>query len=112
MELLDEFIPFTCKFLGINSPFTLYLIHSKTPKLRTTGVYINQDREMWIRTKERHKVDLLRSICHEMVHHRQNELKMLHKGSGDDASPEEGQANRIAGIVMRKFGRMHPEVYD
>lgn len=112
IELLKEFIPFTCKFIGIKSPFVLHLVHSKVPQLRTTGVYINSDKEMWIRVKNRHQVDLFRSICHEMVHHRQNELKILHKGSGDDASPEEGQANRIAGIVMRKFGRMYPEIYD
>lgn len=111
-ELLKKFLTFTTKFIGIKDSFTLYLVHSKVPQLRTTGVYINQDREIWIRVKNRHQVDLLRSICHEMVHHRQNELNMLHKGSGDDASPEEGQANRIAGIVMRKFGRMYPEIYN
>jgi len=112
IELLKEFLPFASKFIGIKKPFKLHLVHSKVPQLRTTGVYINSDNEMWVRVKNRHQVDLFRSICHEMVHHRQNELNMLHKGSGDDASPEEGQANRIAGIVMRKFGRMYPEIYE
>ena len=112
IELLKEFIPFVVKFIKIKSPFTLHLIHSKVPQLRTTGVYINNDKEIWIRVKNRHQVDLFRSICHEMVHHKQNELNMLDEHSGDDASPEEGQANRIAGIVMRKFGRMYPEIYE
>jgi hypothetical protein len=112
IELLKEFILFTTKFVKIETPFTLHLVHSKVPQLRTTGVYINNDREMWIRVKNRHQVDLFRSICHEMVHHKQNELNMLDKHSGDDASPEEGQANRIAGIVMRKFGRIYPEIYE
>lgn len=112
IELLKEFLPFASKFIKIESPFKIHLVHSKVPQLRTTGVYINSDREIWIRVKNRHQVDLFRSICHEMVHHKQNELNMLHKGSGDDDSPEEGQANRIAGIVMRKFGRMYPEIYD
>lgn len=113
VKLLKKFIPFTCKFINIKTPFTLYLVHSKVPKIRTTGVYINQDKEMWIRVKNRNMMaDLFRSICHEMVHHKQNELNMLHSHSGDDASPEEGQANRIAGIVIRKFGRMYPEIYE
>lgn len=112
VELLKEFIPFTVKFIDIKTPFSLHLVHSKVPQLRTTGVYINSDKEIWIRVKNRHQVDLFRSICHEMVHHKQNELDMLDIRSGDDSSPEEGQANRIAGIVMRKFGRMYPEIYD
>ena len=79
IELLKKFIPFVVKFTHIKTPFTLHLVHSKVPQLRTTGVYINSDREMWIRVKNRHQVDLFRSICHEMVHHKQNELNMLDK---------------------------------
>lgn len=112
IELLKKFISFTVKFINIDTPFKLHLVHSKVPQLRTTGVYINKDREMWIRVKDRHPVDLLRSISHEMVHHKQNEYGILHAHSGDDASPEEGQANRIAGIVIRKFGKMYPEIYE
>lgn len=113
IKLLKKFIPFTVKFIDIKTPFTLHLVHSKVPQLRTTGVYINDDREMWIRVKNRNMMaDLFRSICHEMVHHKQNELEILGSHSGDDASPEEGQANRIAGIVIRKFGRMYPEIYE
>lgn len=112
IELLKEFLPFVSKFIGIKTPFKLYLVHTKVPQLRTTGVYINSDNEIWIRVKKRHQVDLLRSISHEMVHHKQNELNLLDSDSGKDASPEEAQANRIAGIVMRKFGRMYPEIYD
>lgn len=112
VELLKKFLPFTCKFLGIETPFTLHLVHSKVPQLRTTGVYINKDNEIWIRVKNRHQVDLFRSICHEMVHHKQNELGMLNSRSGEDSSVEEGQANRYAGIVMRKFGRKYPEIYE
>lgn len=112
IDLLKEFLPFASKFIGIKSPFKLHLVHSKVPHLRTTGVYINSDNEIWIRVKNRHQVDLFRSICHEMVHHKQNELNMLHKDSGDDDSPEEAEANRIPGIIMRKFGRMYPEIYN
>jgi hypothetical protein len=112
VELLKKFIPFAIKFLNIETPFTLHLVHSKVPQLRTTGVYINNDNEIWIRVKNRHQVDLFRSICHEMVHHKQNELGMLNSRSGEDSSVEEGQANRYAGIVMRKFGRKYPEIYE
>ena len=56
--------------------------------------------------------DVFRSISHEMVHHRQSEMGQLNARSGDDTSPEEGMANRVAGIAIRKFGRKYPEIYE
>lgn len=112
VNLLKKFIPFVIKFVKIKTPFTLYLVHSDVPQIKTTAVYVNTDKEIWIRVKNRNMMaDVFRSICHEMVHHKQNELGMLDQYSGEDSSSEEGQANRIAGIVIRKFGRMFPEIY-
>lgn len=113
IKLLIKFIPFVCKFIEIKKPFSLHLVHSDVPQIRTTAVYINTDNEIWIRVKNRNMMaDLFRSICHEMVHHKQNEMGLLNQDSGKDESPEEGQANRIAGIVIRKFGRKYPEIYE
>lgn len=112
-NLLLEFIPFVCDFIELKKPFTLYLVHSKVPQLRTTGVYINTNSEIWIRTKGRNLIaDVFRSISHEMVHHKQNEMGILNDKSGEDESMEEGMANRIAGIVIRKFGKKYPEIYE
>lgn len=113
IRILKKFIPLTSKFLGITKPFKLFLVHSKIPELRTTGLYKNTNNTIWVKTKNRNMMaDIFRSICHEMVHHRQNELNMLHDHSGDDGSPEEGQANRISGIIIRKLGKLFPEIYD
>lgn len=112
VNLLMKFIPFVCKFIKIKTPFTLHLVHSDVPQIRTTAVYINTNNEIWVRVKHRNLMaDLFRSICHEMVHHKQNEMGILNQNSGKDESPEEGQANRIAGIVIRKFGRKYPQIY-
>lgn len=110
IDLLKEFIPFTSKILELETPFTLHLVSSKVPQLRTTGVYENTEKEIWVRLRCM-TCDVFRSIAHEMTHHRQNELGLLNKHSGMDDSPEEGEANRSAGIVIRKFGRLHPEIY-
>jgi hypothetical protein len=112
VSLLKKFIPFVVKFIKIKTPFTLYLVHSDIPQIRTTAVYVNSDNEIWIRVKNRNMMaDVFRSICHEMVHHKQNEMGILDQYSGEDTSSEEGQANRIAGIVIRKFGRKYPQIY-
>lgn len=111
IDLLKEFIPFTSKILRIETPFTLHLVDSKVPQLRTTGVYENTEKEIWVRLRSM-ICDVFRSIAHEMTHHKQNELGLLNEYSGKDDSTEEGQANRVAGIVIRKFGRLHPEIYQ
>jgi hypothetical protein len=36
----------------------------------------------------------------------------LKPNSGNDGSPEENEANSTAGVVMRKFTKLHPEVLE
>jgi hypothetical protein len=54
--------------------------------------------------------DILRTLAHELVHHMQNlngdEL------NGDDGSGIENEANAMAGVIMREFGRENPEIFE
>ena len=59
--------------------------------------------------RNRHPVDVMRTIAHELVHWKQRTLGMDMDGS--DGSETENQANAIAGIIMRKFGQMYPEYF-
>ena len=56
--------------------------------------------------------DILRTVGHEMVHHRQNLQGRLEKISGEDGSKEENDANSIAGILLRVYGRKNPHIYE
>ncbi|MFN9955946.1 MAG: hypothetical protein ACK55I_22850, partial [bacterium] len=56
--------------------------------------------------------DILRTLGHELVHHRQNELGMLTMTSGETGSEIENEANVKAGIMMRDFGKTHEEIYE
>lgn len=60
-------------------------------------------------TKDRHPVDVMRTLAHELVHWKQKSENMELDGS--DGSDTENQANSIAGIIMRKFGKMYPEYF-
>lgn len=57
----------------------------------------------------RHPVDICRTLAHELVHHKQAEENQLDHGSGTTGSPEENQANSMAGIIMRKFNKEFPK---
>jgi hypothetical protein len=36
----------------------------------------------------------------------------LTPSSGEDGSSEENEANSFAGVMMRKFGREYPQIYE
>ena len=55
--------------------------------------------------------DILRSLGHELMHFKQKLRGELHEDSGKDGSPHENEANTFSGIMIRKFGRMFPEIY-
>lgn len=57
----------------------------------------------------RHPMDVMRTVAHELVHWKQKvEGKVL---DGSDGSSTENEANAIAGIIMRRFGKNHPYWY-
>jgi hypothetical protein len=76
--------------------------------------YDMTNNEISVMSKNRAVPDIIRSIAHEMVHHKQNEMGDL-KGNpeeGEDGSPWEDQANSKAGELVRMFGKEFPEIYD
>lgn len=60
-------------------------------------------------TKDRHPMDVMRTIAHELVHWKQRTENM--SMDGNDGSDTENQANAVAGIIMRRFGKKHPECF-
>ena len=109
-----DFVNFAKKYLNIDDDIKIELAFKKTPDLRTTAYYNNGDKRVKIYVKDRAIIDVCRSIAHELVHHKQN-ISGAFEGSEDpgaDGSVFENEANSIAGIIIRKWGRIHPEIYD
>lgn len=111
---VSDFVNFAKDFLGIDDGVKVELAFEKTPDLRTTAYYHNSDRRVKVYVKDRAKIDIMRSIAHELVHHKQNMDGRLTDPEidGADGSPMENEANSLAGIIMRKWGRIHPEDYS
>jgi len=58
----------------------------------------------------RHPIDILRTVAHEYIHHKQqSEGKKL---NGNAGSSSENEANAKAGEILRKYGNLHPELFD
>jgi hypothetical protein len=71
------------------------------------GAYTGADIKLGI--NGRHPVDVCRTLAHELVHYKQKLNDKLNAESGTTGSPEENEANSVAGIIMRKFSKEFPQ---
>jgi hypothetical protein len=111
--IIQKFMDFVVDNLGIEGKVNLILTTEKGD-IRTTALYDYTKALIKIYIKNRAIVDILRSIAHEMVHHKQNQRGDLKNNphAGDDGSPEENEANAKAGELIRIFGKQNPEIYE
>jgi hypothetical protein len=74
--------------------------------LRTTAVYSNKDKYIRVNAKDRALVDILRSLAHELIHHKQSECGDLDKTAHQDiGGPVEDEANARAGSYLKQFAK-------
>jgi hypothetical protein len=109
-----DFVNFTKEYLGIDDDVKIELAFEKTPDIRTTAYYNNGEKRVKVYVKNRAIVDVCRSIAHELVHHKQN-ISGAFEGAEDpgaDGSEFENEANAVAGVIIRKWGRLNPAIYD
>lgn len=112
-ELVMKFIKFVSENLELDSDCKIYLSSKRNKHLETTASYNPTNHNIWIYVKNRNMLgDVLRSIAHEMMHFKQNLRGDLHSNSGKDGSRHENEANSFSGIMIRKFGRMFPDIYE
>ena len=113
-KILEEFVSFAKNFLNIGDKnIKIILTFKRTPDIKTTA-YFNPSGEIKIYVKDRAIMDVCRSIAHELTHFKQsiyNELTNTEE-DGADGSEIENEANAKAGEIIRKFGRLHPEIYE
>ena len=112
VKVMSEFVNFAKDELGINDDIKVTLAYERTPDITTTAYY-NLDGFIKIYVKDRAIIDIMRSISHELTHHKQNLEGRLTDPSKDgaDGSEIENEANAIAGVLIRRYGKLHPELY-
>jgi len=83
-HLFDSFLPFAEKYLGIPKCPEIHLVsdqeNSQLP-LGKTAFYDPNAQKVTVFTDNRHIKDILRSLSHELVHHKQN-LQGMFAGAG------------------------------
>ncbi len=109
--LMKKFVEYACNELEVNEP-KINIINSPTysQEYKSFGGYIPSEEKILVVVHNRNMADILRTLAHELVHHHQklngDEL------NGEDGSDTENEANARAGVIMRKFGRENPEIFE
>lgn len=114
IEIIEEFITFAEDFLEIEELPQIKFVNNKkwATQFHSFGRYRNEPKDITVYLKDRNLADILRTLGHELVHHKQNELGMLTITSGETGSDIENQAHATAGVMMRNFGKTHEEIYE
>ena len=110
-KIIAVFIPFAKKYLKLKSKPKINFVED--PKFaHRVGAFgqINGDNNITVDILDRHPMDVLRTLAHELVHLHQHEKKI--KGDGHAGSKIENEANMIAGAMLRKFGEEYSSLFE
>jgi hypothetical protein len=114
-QTIQNFIEYATKRLNLKKTPKVTLLSGQeySDNQSSLGGYNPQTKEIYVQTENRLGADILRTIAHEMVHRKQDELGLVKNPmeAGKDGSPIENQAHAVAGILMREYGRINKKIY-
>jgi len=113
-NIIEDFIQYCKDRLDIDQlPIIQYTNDREwAAEKKSFGQYNPNDRSLEVYTGNRNLADTLRTLVHELVHHKQNEDGLLRINSGKTGSKIENQANAFAGIIMREYGNKNDLIYE
>ena len=111
---LDHFLDHAKGELGLESLPKINLVNNKEIAIqnRSFGGYSPGLKEINVNTAGRHPADVYRTLAHELVHYKQDLDGRLTVDAGETGSTFENEANTLAGVIMRNYGRSNPKIYE
>jgi hypothetical protein len=109
IDMLETVLPIMMKYLGLKKLPKITLVKDVDDVDQPTfGRYINDTGKLELAINNRHPVDVLRTLAHELTHYRQDLKHELGPTSGETGSPQENEAHELAGIIMRHIDKTYP----
>lgn len=114
LKIARDFISWACKKLGINSkPDVKFSNDIEEVKSKRTFGTTHPTGEIWVYVGDRNTADMLRTLCHELVHYKQFEKGTASNSMNKEQHQKiEDEANAIAGRLMRQYGKLNVEIYE
>ena len=118
-DIIRAFIAFACKELGIVDPLPRVVINNSIDfgsKHKTFGYFNVEEDKIVVATSNRNLADMLRTLAHELVHYKQKQDGLINLNNavenGKDGSDIEDEANAVAGVLLRVYGKKNPSIYE
>lgn len=113
LQQIKDFINWSMKTLNMQKPYPKFTLSRNTQQAQKghhTGLHHGDT--IWVYIENRNLVDIFRTIFHELVHHRQDQLDMIKDGDSYPGSPIEALADMMAGKYIKIYGKEHPEIFQ
>ena len=112
---IKKFLLYVKKFLGIEKIPKIILINDNEVARQNKsfgGYFVGLDK-IQIVIHKRNLADIMRTLAHELVHYKQDKEGRLGSATdGSDGSDIENEANSLAAVIMRKYGRNNSNIYE
>ena len=104
----NEFARFCVEILGIRDFPKITMTSAALD--RTFGYFDTMDQSITVSYNGRHQMDTMRTLAHELVHCKQREER--EELDGSDGSPDENEANAMAGVLLRRWADKNPQLFS
>jgi hypothetical protein len=116
VQNIADFVGYATKKLKLKDKPKIKLILGQdySKQNSTLGGYSPDTKDIVVVIPNRMTADICRTIGHELVHRKQDELGLIKNSNtaGTTGSPIENQANSVAGILLRDYGKINKEIYS
>lgn len=106
---IKNFIGFASKSLGLSSLPHIRFVGSSENKKQAFGHFMSdrsKDGSITVRITDRHPIDVMRTVAHELIHHKQRT-----SGVRQSEQMKEDEANALAGRIMREYDTKYPKTF-
>ena len=112
-NITKDFVDFCQEQLGYATPVRCVVVDTRD-NLATLASYNLNNNEVKVYGKNRAIADILRSIAHELVHHKQLEDGRIDRDNPpqDIGGEIEDEANAVAGRLVKAFGYNNRTIYE
>jgi hypothetical protein len=112
-DILLDFVRFAAEDLKLKSlpKFDFRFDTHQSLQNKSFGGYGSE--HITVTVKNRHINDICRTLAHELVHYKQDlNNELTGENPGATGSPQENEANARAAVIMRNWGKKHPNYFD
>jgi len=114
-EIVRHFMEFADDRLNMNGDMPkvkLSFDETDAQTRKSFGNYNPEAKEILVVAANRNLGDILRTLAHELIHYKQDKEGRIKPNSGETGSTEENEANSLAGVLMREFGKNNPIIFE